>query len=488
MKTFKGGGYDRLYGTAVEEAKEAIRLTESGKPTSMILSKILRDNDELAFGTFAKYVAIPVPILTDMGVEMPTPVYKAGGVMNNLASFENRLRRARMIVTKTEAQVLMERGRTIKDFIFTSSDIGRCKDEQKLQKARARARVVDALHGHSAFMRLVQRTGNMNDITKLIREEWAICVTGQPEFKLEHARWLDQGSKGKTLSILDIPQDEDMYFRSDVSEDETMMISGIPLHVLGKEKYLTQVTKSQIGLYQINSEMLQWAENLSDKLKMQPERPIGRSRLITLLSEDREWVNDDSSLIGMAIEDFKFFGKNEEAALITRDKRLANQMSISANIRVVMIDPLSLVHVYPDKVWCSTTTLSPREIFDSYGPSAKMKNGLKVPHRVYIDTGSLLSILSSLEEEGEGASRKIFRRTPVESGIRSGTRFEIFDRVRLPNQRHLSVRLYDPTFGIEGGRKKSSTYSDSRPSSRFRWTSDGPSFDEYIVRRKALQF
>jgi hypothetical protein len=349
---------------------------------------------------------------------------------------------------------------------------------------RARAVTGDAIFGHSAFMRLAQRLGCQHDITKLIQSGWDVCVTGQPEFSLEHAEWLHQGAKGDVLSLVDLPLDEDMFVRSEVSGDESMMISGIPLHVQGKEGYLTQVTKSQVGLYQINGDMLQWAENLTNQLKEHPVRPIPHQDVLALYSVDREWVNDDSTLIRMAIDDFSSLGKNSEAALISKDKRLANQMSKQANIRVVLIDPESIVQAF-DKIWTSTTKVTPLEMFAAYSEYDISVKGLKVPGKVYLDTGSILAALSKLEESEEGGMKKIFRITPVKSGIRNnGTRFEVYDREELPYRKTVKLRVYDNSYLTSGNRRKPTSYSGSSASDRYDWSSSAVTFDDYITRRR----
>jgi hypothetical protein len=393
------------------------------------------------------------------------------------------LRNARQLVTRTEAKTLQKRKLLIEEFILTNCNIAGVEEVHKAERMRARAAAGDAIYGHSAFMRLVQRHGCQHDITKLIQSGWSVCVTGQPEFSLEHAEWLHRGAKGNVLSLVDLPLDEDMFIRSEVSGDESMMISGIPLHVLGKDGYLTQVTKSQVGLYQINGDMLQWAEDLTDQLKKHPMRPIPHRDVLALFSVNREWVNDDSTLIRMAIDDFSNLGKNSEAVLISRDKRLANQMSRQANIRVVLVEPESIVQVF-DRIWTSTTKITSLEMFAAYSEYDISIKGLKVPGKVYFDTGSMLAALSRLEESKEGAMRKIFRITPVKSGTRDdGTRFEVYDREELPYRKTVKLRVFDASYITHGNRKKTTSYSGSSASDRYDWSKSAVTFDDYIIRR-----
>jgi hypothetical protein len=265
-----------------------------------------------------------------------------------------------------------------------------------------------------------------------------------------------------------------------------MMISGIQLNVQGQEKYLTQVTKSEIGLYQINNQMLEWAENLTDELQTHPVRPIPRQDVLSYYSRDREWVNDDTLLIAKCIEDCEHLGVNTQVALVSRDKRLANQMAISANVIVVLVDPRSLATCLPNVVWNSTTEITPQELYDQYFERETFK-GLQVPYRVYLDTGSIFSALHNVEVEEENMFKYMYEHTLVEAGVREGTRYEIVDRSKLPLTLFARTRKYDPSYARSGKKKKSSTYSDDS-SSRFTWSESTVTFNEYIIRRNASTF
>jgi hypothetical protein len=310
-----------------------------------------------------------------------------------------------------------------------------------------------------------------------------MCVSGQPEFKIEHAVWLHEGARGKTLSILDISRSEDIFVREEVSLDQSMLVEGIQLNVQGRDKYLPQTTKSQHGLYQINTEMLQWAEGLTAKLQEAPRRPINRQDVLTLYSENREWVNDDTLLIKLAVDATLQSDRNAEIALFSGDKRLANQMAQVAHCRVILCDPLSLAECY-DREWSSTTTITTMEVYQAYSQFDKTAKGLKEPTIALIDVGSLFSHLSNKEiHENKTGQKEIYSYSPVKSYSKNGIRTEVTEVTKRHLENYIRIkRVYDPFFLERKSRRKSSTYSSSSSSSRYTW--DSRPFSSRVTSRQ----
>jgi hypothetical protein len=90
MKAFRGGGYDRLYGTAVEEAREAIRLNENGQPTPCIIAEVLRDDETYNFATFANFVAVPDPDKIRVGEINYRLLYMRGQELGTRSRLQSR--------------------------------------------------------------------------------------------------------------------------------------------------------------------------------------------------------------------------------------------------------------------------------------------------------------------------------------------------------------------------------------------------------------
>lgn len=486
MKAFKGGRYDRLYGTATAEIKEAIRLTESGKPTTAIIPKLLRDNHEYAFGTFANYLLLPADIIHDIrGTELPVPLYRAMGVKNNVASFESRLRRTRHLVTRSEAQVLNNRKQRILNSILSNLSLEKEKEKETIRKERLQSELNGAIHGNSAFMNLVDKQGSMNDVLTLLSENWDMCTTGQPEFSYENAKWLHNGGKGDFLSIVDIPLDEDVFLREEVSLDESMKVEGITLNVEGRKKFLPQTTKAQVGLYEINQEMMEWADRHVDALKSHPVRPIPQSDVITYFSRDREWVNDDTCLIQQALIDTAGCGETTQLALVTRDHRLANQMAKQTNCEVVMISPTSVAEAFPNKKWNSTSELTNQEVFDAY-PYSKYRNNLRIPYKTYIDTGALHADLVNKDiVKSTGLQYNIVSDAYEKSGWNSGYRTHTFTRTINPCEAYLKVKKVN-SLSLARKKRKSHSYSSSLSSSSY-WTEEDFNPLPQIIQRRVAR-
>jgi hypothetical protein len=490
MKCFKGGGYDRLYGTATQEAKEAIRLTESGTPTVPLIANGLRGDHEEFFATMKNKIFVPPEHLKKDVREgsLPEPIYEAAGGRNEIRSTESRLIATKKLVTRTQAAVLSERSLKLQKYCLSGTEILRHREEEKTRKARLRACFHGALRGNSAFINLANNKGCEGDVTKLESEGFKVCVSGQPEFKIEHAVWLSEGARGKTLNINDLLRSEDMFFRDEVSGEESMKVSGIQLNVEGKEKFLTQTTVAKVGLYQINSSMREWSDKLSEDLSNLGTRPVPRYKVVTLFSKNREWVNDDTLLISQCAVDCAGKDSSTCVALVSNDKRLANQMARTCNVWTVLVDPLSVVECFPKKEWNSSTVLTTAEMNSKFFPNDKFKKGLRDLSAVYIDTGSLLASLSKVEIEERAFDRMLSIKTPISSFNQNGKRIEMYDLEVLPPNSYLRIQVYT----LEGlrGRKqrKPGSYSSSSYSSNYAWPTNVPVNTRIVTHRNPKKF
>jgi hypothetical protein len=399
MKTFKNGGYDRLYGTATAEMIEAIRLSESGQPTVPLIAQGLRGDHEIFYATMREKVFV-VPDSIKYQQEnnpLPTPVYEAGGVLNEIASSENRLRSAKQLVNRTSAQVMFNRKIRIEQLILGYSDIDYTLESERIKEFSRRTCFHNALRGNSAFVNLANRKGCDGDVTKLLKQGFKMCVNGQPEFKFEHAVWLSRGGKGETLSIYDLIPSEDMFIRDEISDENSLKVEGIRLNVQGNEKYIPQTTVSKVGLYQINRTMLEWAKETTHKLATYPSRPVPRGEVLRIYEEDREWVNDDTLLIQKCLRDTSHCSRNDYVFLASNDTRLANQMARQCNINVALLDPESFGQKFNVEAWNSQTLVNPKDLFDSLLSYDKEKIGYTVPKFAYFYTGAFASYFSKLE-------------------------------------------------------------------------------------------
>jgi hypothetical protein len=331
--------------------------------------------------------------------------------------------------------------------------------------------------------------GCEGDVTKLLKQGFKMCVTGQPEFKMEHAEWLSFGGKGEYLNLNDLPRSEDMYLRTEVSGEESMKVSGISLHVQGRDKYISQKTVAKVGLYQISSSMQEWASELTDKLANFPQRPIPRSEVVTMFSENREWVNDDTLLIYQCGVDCAGLDNNTCVALISNDKRQANQMARTNNVWCILVDPLSVAECFANKEWGATLKVEPEELIQKFLPTERTAEQIHSLHRVYVDTGALLAALSKVEKEPRAFDHRIMIRHPVSCGNKSGIRSETYDLEGRPPNQYLRFRVYTPEGLRNRKKKKSHSYSHSSYSSAYAWEPKGTKrSNQWLTHRDPRKF
>jgi hypothetical protein len=269
-----------------------------------------------------------------------------------------------------------------------------------------------------------------------------------------------------------------------------MLVAGINLNVEGSRKYLPQTTKATVGLYQINSTMQEWAKSICTELvSYEGERPLPTSYVTDLYSKNREWVQDDTLLIEKAIQATYAYSQDVEVALISKDKRLANQMMKSCNCRVILITPLSAYETFRDRGWNSTTEITPLELYRSYDIANRMTDGLTVPKCVLIDTGSVLSELHNKEFEENAAGGDIITTTAVSRSLfnQNSLRRETIDRVKKPISSHPRYRVYDSRYlGQRRNRPKSGSYSTSERSGSFSWSSGSVRGDIPTTRKPLI--
>jgi hypothetical protein len=491
LKSFRGGGYDRLYGTATQEVKEALRLTESGVPTVPLIAQGLRGDHELFFATMREKVFVPPESLKQdyAEQELPVPLYEAAGGRNEIKSIESRLIATKDLAPRTQAALLMERSKKIQKYCLSGTEILGDREAEKARKGRLRACFHNALRGNSAFINLANNKGCQGDVTKLMKENFKVCVTGQPEFKLEHAEWLAAGGRGNYLNLNDLPASEDMFLRKEVSGEESMKVSGITLQVEGKYKYIPQTTVARVGTYQISSSMREWADNLSSKLETYPSRPIPRGEVLALFNENREWVNDDTLLIEQCLADCEGVTHNTCVALISNDKRLANQMARTSNVWVLLVDPLSVLECFPNKTWDAALKFCPKELYQKILPSEQASESLQALHKVYVDTGAVLATLSKTEIEERAFEHRVMVKNPVSSWNHNGIRGEVYDLQVLPANSYLRFKVYTPEGLRSKKRRKAHSYSSSSYSSNYAFiTSPDMRKSKGLTHRRPFKF
>jgi hypothetical protein len=207
--------------------------------------------------------------------------------------------------------------------------------------------------------------------------------------------------QGEFFSLRDISLSDDMFVREEVSAEETFKVEGIPLrpYFLGGAKLRT--TKAKVGLYQISSTMEEWSEDLISRLINERDgkgRPLDPHEVAPIFLENPEWVNDDTGLIGLCHEKTANQKGQQTVSLISNDKRLANKMAETCNVKVIRISPQEFVRL---------ASVRGIEINAQMETKFLKEFGIETEH-VFKDTGSISAVSVDLTtEDGTNYTRKV---------------------------------------------------------------------------------
>jgi len=458
VHAYRGGEYQRVYGTATRELYECVRYLNNDIATMPVFSLRLRDKQEYLHGTYAEKVFIPsrAKMAQVMG-SLPPPLFEATGGANRFAAFENRLIRTKHLVTRTTAIREHEFATRVREQILSAVSLKDTDAALRLDRARARAEFGNALHANSAFKNLLDRNATIKDVQALTNSEFLVVNTGVTRFTKYDSDWLFNGGRVDDFSIDDLTSSEDMFLRSDVSEEETFKVGGLFLKPIGKGHIPPQMTSTKVGLYQINNLMTEWAEDLTSRLlahRTQEHPTLTRDVVHSEFWKDPEWVNDDRGLIAKAIVMTQgLHYRSSRVALISDDNRLGNQMSQTCNCTVLRIPPEEyILYCIERQLDWRDNNPDPRDI--EFGINNR---GRKDPVRgVLLDTGSLSAAAARLQEGDGRLAGRIVKRTLISTGVNdTGQRYTQYtlsktdDVLRMRCKAHAPIAL--PKKFLTGG-------------------------------------
>lgn len=482
VKSYRGGGYDRVYGTATAEIMDAIRQTESGNPTYALMASVLRERDEeYFFATFKNLVMLPADQKGED--KLPIPVYKKQGIINEIASVESRLIQTKHLMTRSQALVEIARTERIDHVLTTLNDVGVMKTLVKESLHQKRLEVLGATRANSAFRNLLARTATEKDVSSLFSEGWQQVFLGQREFNLNHAKWIQRGAKGEYLTILDMPSSEDMFLRSEVSKEETLRVEG--LFISPDIPKPGVYTEARVGLWQVSSSMEEWADNIAYQLlekRNQLGRPLDRLELLEIYHVDREWVNDDSLIIADVKERTARCARTSDVALISQDVKLAKRLARTCNLRVILCEPEKAYNHFPGRVWNSKTQITTQEFYLALEKQYRILNSVQEPACVVIDTGSMESALAKLVLRKRKSAFEIIKREVVDFGVDDHKRryAKLHERKILVEPKLTPTGLFVPPGSPMRGK---STHSYSSPGTSQGGLSD-ITWSEFSTRRR----
>lgn len=411
---YKGGAYRRIYATACSEMQTYLYNLERGIQSSPVLCTRLREKQEYFWGTYDHMVFVPKPL--DIGdIEAPPPpLYYATGGQNRYVNYENRLLRTRHVVTRRAAQVEWQHTQRLRHiFLSLFPTMEKFAELDKESSARRRARYDGALSANTALQNLLRRSASKQDAMELMGSENFYTVTGgRRDFTKHDALWVYLNGQGENYSLRDVTLSEDIFVREEVSAEETFKVGGIPLRPYFSHGEVLRPTKTKVGLYQISQTMEEWSENLLRRLQARRDlvmRPLKPDEAAPIFDQDREWVNDDSGLIAQCQRLTAGSKATYRVALVSNDRRLANQMAETCNVTVTRISPQEFARL-AFKESIEIDSLIDAGFLRKYGIQAEF---------YFVDTGSLFASASRFEEEED----TLYLRSLISTGWEHGQRF-----------------------------------------------------------------
>jgi hypothetical protein len=264
---YRGGTYERIYGSATNEAVSSIQATDdSGIPQSLWLCQALRLKQLYLHATYGDAVAVPRN--ESLASRLPEPVYTSLGVGTGSSAVEQRLMRTKTLLTKRDAEVELERKDRFNLVLFGGTPKSYADLLSKIDR-RDRAKSYNgALATNTAFMNLISRQAVSEDMDDLLYEGFRVLQVCARNFAMSHAKFIANGCRGNVYNLSDLSQSENMYFREEISCEESLKIPGIPLIQRKRDGSSTlRLTSTKVGLYEISESQELWAQRLSDELK-----------------------------------------------------------------------------------------------------------------------------------------------------------------------------------------------------------------------------
>lgn len=445
MNAYKGGTYQRVYGSAINELRNCVSDLDSGLVTQPVLSSRLRMRQDYLHITYADNVAVPrIPLATPEGGEV-VPIYRALGGSSLLQGVENRLIQARKLVPESGATAKIRFAKMVNESLFSGISTNYTREAEKLASRKCRDAFDGALRANAAVCRLLQRNANRGDMQTLADQGFLIAGFGVTSMSYYDAKWIDGGGKGVAFTMSDLLLSEDMYLSEELEGDHALKVRGIPLcpAFVGRPNEVRE-TVSRQGLWQVSGTMLEWSQQIVERLKEAREgvgnNPVPRQDVFSIFNENREWVSDDS-LIVAAVCDIAKERTSGTVVLVSTDKRLARVAARTSGLPVALLHPLDLVKNTGRSEWSATDTVTVREAFSSTIKSNKIIVGAPPVIEVIIDTGSMRANVIHIEPS-RGGFRILL---PQMTGIVSNSSFR-YDTFRVKKLRSSMSNVISVSF------------------------------------------
>lgn len=435
VRTYKGGTYARLYGTATNELWNTINKLDSGFPAEALLCQRLRQKQDYLFGTYREKLAIPPHDLGGPVGEMPLPVYRQTGVSAFFSGVEQRLLRAKQVVTRTTALVQYQSAKRLSTAILGVNPVSESNELDRIEKRRKRLGFEGALSSNTAFKRLLERKAQGNEMKLLSEEDFLVISDGQRDFSVYDAQWLSRGH-GIIYSLTDIPQSEDIFIMEEVSVQRTMRVPGLKLNPIYNGKERAEVTtKAKLGLWQVTETMEEWAIRLTHSLKEARDavqRPLFPPEVRQIFDGNREYVSDDPAILMECLRDCADEVKSRTIYLISSDKKLARRISELTSDFVVRLEPAMVIFLLRMQIINAGTQI-PVEVINGILPENFCEiHRIPPACRCYIDKGSVEAnslVLNYLPTEAKSYTLSLT--VVINYGVINDRRYVLTDEIEL---------------------------------------------------------
>jgi len=439
MQSYRGGGHSRVYGTSTNEIMQTFATMEqTGAYYPPELTLRLRMKETYLYGTYKEKVFVPTRQFQNLQREtaLPPPLYEGGRTTTDLAVGESRLVAAKLLITRSQAEVESEKTRRNTQVLFGTISHSGMNSAMKLARHRERQAFDGALSANTALARMLERRANDTDAEKLMKDTYfKFSTAGERDFEFSHAQWIVDGAKSNTYDIRDLRRPEDMFVRTEVSTEENMKVSGIERVWVKKGKPILTETTASVGLWQVNESMYQHAEGTLSKLmearEASDEPTLTRSQVTKVLYDRRKNDADDGHILIKAKSDVAATPIGTGTiVLISTDRNLAKVVAAQTGKRVLRIAPSVII---PATGVDSEETITAMDgnpavfaKFVSFHSDLRLNSSQVIG--VYTDTGSLQAALThyvALSMPGRRPGVKTYSRRVIEVGVDSdGHRFE----------------------------------------------------------------
>jgi hypothetical protein len=445
--TYRGGGYDQLYGTAVEEARTCLESVENGRRTESFLCRRLQQGKNYVnYLKEGDRLVLPKSTRVELGELMP--LYKAGGITPLLKGVEMRLERAAHIIYESDACVELDRKVKLEEFLFgckTTKEFRAYQESIELDKRRREGEKT-AL---SVFRGIVDNHGS-NAYPMLVEQGFLLAGTTIRNFEYRDALWLENG-QANAATIEDLGYSEDVYLRSEVASSETLKVGGIRLNPQFTNRITKEtVTTTRDGLWNISGDQLLWAQKVTEELVRERDKysqPVLLQSVLEIYKQNAEWVRDDTLIIADAIQRLST-GSTRPSILISKDKRLAKQLSVVTNNLTLRVSPEMMIINHPSREWSSESIITLSDVSLCLPPELSRRFS---DSEIYVDTGSFASVAKRYEAVKHAGHREkvqyVSTRQLVKKGIRpDGHRYQITRR-KLLETTHIKrgIEIYHPS-------------------------------------------